>query len=220
MLCFPQMENIFDFSGTRIPSLVIENPKFFRDFMLDLYGQAAGEEGSLVLSENGKQLEISTWVEIVDNCLHFEINTKMLLGRLQSALERTAVGETFYSKTAAILQSVEEYVDSLSFGFSCDLVCRKCTPAALIKAVSVHVRDEYEDPLERLTDYMELVREFDRDKLFVLLNLRSYFTDAQISAFLKTISSNRYHALLIDCVDRPKLAEESRITVDIDLCEF
>lgn len=76
MLCFPQMENMFDFSGTRIPSLVIENPKFFRDFMLDLYGQAAGEEGSLVLSENGKQLEISTWVEIVDNCLHFEINTK------------------------------------------------------------------------------------------------------------------------------------------------
>ena len=73
----------------------------------------------------------------------------------------------------------------------------------------MHVRDEYEDPLERLTDYMELVREFDRDKLFVLLNLRSYFTDTQISAFLKTISINRYHILLIDCVDRPKLAEES-----------
>ena len=67
---------------------------------------------------------------------------------------------------------------------------------------------------------MELVREFDRDKLFVLLHLRSYFDVGQISAFLQTASAHGYRILLVDTADRGNLWQESRVTIDKDMCEF
>lgn len=220
ILCYPQMETVLDFTSGKIPTLVIENPAFLRQFMMELYAQTAGEEGSFVLSDKGKNLEISAWIEVMDHCLNFQLNTKSLLGKIQTALERTAVNDLFFLKTTELLQSVEQYMDELAFTYDCDLVYQRCTAAGLIKAMSVHIRDAYDDPLERLLDYMELVREFDQDKLFVLLHLRSYFTEEQTARFLKTVADHGYRVLLVDSQDYEKLPEENRITIDKDLCEF
>lgn len=220
ILCCPQMETVLEFADGKTPTLVIENPAFLRQFLMELYAQLAGEEGSFVLSDKGKELEISVWVEVLDNCLNFQLNTKTLLGKIQAALERTAVNDIFFLKTTELLQNVELYMDELAFTYNCDLVYQRCTPAGLIKAMAVHIRDAYEDPLERLLDYMELVREFDRDKLFILLHLRSYFAEEQIEMFLKTVSDHGYRVLLVDSQDCEKLPEENRITIDKDLCEF
>lgn len=220
ILCHPQIETIIDFSNSEIPSMVIEEPSLFRSLMMDLYAQKEGEEGQLVLSESGKSLPIGTWVEVIDNCLQFDLNTKLLLNKIASAMERNAVNENFFLKTSAILQQVEQYVDELAFSFDCDIVCERCTVAGLIKAMGISLRDEYDDPLERLVDYMELIREFDRDKLFVLVNLRSFFTDSNVEKFLITVAAHGYHILLLDSICRKKLSMEKRITIDIDLCEF
>lgn len=220
ILGYPQMETVMEFGGSKIPTLVIESPIFLRRFVMDLYGQIQGQEGELVLSDDGKTLPISGWVEVIENCLTFQLNTKALLSKVNAALEKTAVSEGFFLKTAELLQKLESYMGELAFAFDCDIVCQHCTPAGVIKAISPHLRDEYDDPLERLIDYMELVREFDRDKLFVLLHLRSYFDDGQISVFLQTALAHGYRILLVDTADRGKLREESRVTIDKDMCEF
>ncbi len=220
ILCHPQMETVIDFTGKEVPSMVIENPMFFRMLMMDLYAQKNGEEGQFVLSENGKTLSISSMVELLDNCLQFNLNTKPLLNRIAAAMEQTAVSEDFFLKTADILQRLEQYMNELAFAFDCDIVCERCTTAGVIKAMGIALRDEYEDPLERLVDYMELIREFDRDKLFVLVNLRSFFDDSAVEHFLQTTSEHGYRVLLLDSVERKKLSIERRVTIDIDLCEF
>lgn len=220
ILCHPQMETVIDFAGREVPSMVIENPMFFRMLMMDLYAQKNGEEGQFILSENGKTLSISSMVELLDNCLQFNLNTKPLLNKIAAAMEQTAVSEDFFLKTADILQRLEQYMNELAFAFDCDIVCERCTTAGVIKAMGIALRDEYEDPLERLVDYMELIREFERDKLFVLVNLRSFFDDPDVERFLKTAVDHGYHVLLLDSVERKKLPMERRLTIDIDLCEF
>lgn len=72
----------------------------------------------------------------------------------------------------------------------------------------------------RHTPQGELVREFDRDKLFVIVGLRSFFSDGRVEAFLKTAVDHGYRVLLLDCISREKLPGERRLTIDIDLCEF
>ncbi len=220
ILCHPQMETIIDFAGREVPALVIENPAFFRTLMMDLYAQKNGEEGQFVLSENGKTLSISSMVELLDNCLQFNLNTKPLLNKIAAAMEQMAAGEDFFLKTADILQRLEQYMNELAFAFDCDIVCERCTTAGVIKAMGIALRDEYEDPLERLVDYMELIREFDRDKLFVLVNLRCFFDDSAVEHFLQTTLEHGYRVLLLDSVERKKLSIERRLTIDIDLCEF
>lgn len=220
MLCHPQIDTLLRFDGQAVPSLVIEAPGFLRSFTETLYEQVSGEQGALVLSENDQSIELSNWVEIIDNCLQFKLNTKPLLNKIAARLERTATEDVFFLKTTELLQRVELYVGELAFSLDCDLVCDRCTVGGLLKAMGLSVRDEYENPLERLIDYMELVREFDRDKLFVLFHLRSFFSDAETENFLQTVLAHHYRVLLIESTERPKLKGEWRITIDKDLCEF
>lgn len=209
-----------DFSGTKAQTLVIEAPNFLRTFLQDLYDQINGIEGEMVLSEQDKQLAIGNWVEVMDSFLNFDMNKKHLLNKIIGQMERIAGSDAFFLKTSDILQRLEAYTSELAFSFDCDIVCGHCTVGGLLKGMGVTVRDEYEDPLERLIDYMELVREFERDKLFVYVNLRSFFSDAEIEGFLRTALDHGYRILLIDAQSHEKLSLESRITVDNDLCEF
>lgn len=220
ILCHPQIETLLDVSLPGVTSLVIENPVFYRELLMDLYAQMDGMAGKFVLSHEGKTLSIATWVELIDNVLHFDLNTRTLLGKIQSAMEQTAVNETFFLKTAELLQQLERYTQELAFQFDCDILCKHCSVSGLLKAVGISLRDDYEDPLERLTDYMELIREFDREKLFVLVNLRSFFDDDHVEKFLETVSAHGYRVLLLDGTERKKLPQERRITIDNDLCEF
>lgn len=220
ILCHPQIETLLDVSLPGVTSLVIENPVFYRELLMDLYAQMDGMAGKFVLSHEGKTLSIATWVELIDNVLHFELNTRTLLGKVQSAMEQTAVNETFFLKTAELLQQLERYAQELAFQFDCDILCKHCSVSGLLKAVGISLRDDYEDSLERLADYMELIREFDREKLFVLVNLRSFFDDDHVEKFLETVSAHGYRVLLLDGIERKKLPQERRIIIDNDLCEF
>lgn len=209
-----------DFSGTKVQTLVIEAPSFLRVFLQDLYEQIDGMDGELLLSEQDKQLSIGNWVEVIDNFLNLDMNKKHLLNKIIGEMERISGTDTFFLKTSEILQRLEVYISELAFSFDCDIICGHCTVGGLLKGMGVTVRDEYEDPMERLIDYMELVREFERDKLFVYVNLRSFFSDAEIERFLYTALDHGYRILLIDAQSHEKLQLENRITVDNDLCEF
>lgn len=220
ILAHPQMDTVLEFNESQVNTLVVEHPDFYRTLICDLYGQSQSEEGKLILSEKGKTLPISKWVELVDNCIHFELNRKPLLTKICAAMERTAVSESFFLKTSELLCALEHYVDELAFELPGDIICEKCSVAGILKGIGVSIRDDYDDPLERLIDFMELVREFDRDKLFVLVGLRSFFADQQVEAFLKTVLDHGYRVLLLDCVSREKLSSEKRLTIDNDLCEF
>jgi CRISPR type II-A-associated protein Csn2 len=219
-LAHPQMDTVLDFDGTQVNALVVEDPDFYRHLLCDLYSQLQGDEGKLILSDKGKTLAISKWVELVDNCIHFELNRESLLTKVCAALERTAVSEAFFLKTSELLGALESYVDELTFELPGDIICEKCSVTGLLKGIGVSLRDDYEDPLERLIDFMELVREFDRDKLFVLVGLRGFFPDGCVERFLKTVLDHGYRVLLLDCIAREKLPHEKRLTVDNGLCEF
>ena len=90
----------------------------------------------------------------------------------------------------------------------------------MIKSAGIAITDDYGNDLERLLDYMELIRELERDKLFIFVNLRSYYSDDDISAFLDSVLQHAYQVLLMDGVSRKKLQNEQRTTIDMDLCEF
>ena len=67
---------------------------------------------------------------------------------------------------------------------------------------------------------MELVRIFEKDKLFITVNMRSFFDDAFMDRFMQSVSSHRYKVLMIENKAYNILSNEIRFTVDEDLCEF
>lgn len=179
-----------------------------------------GYEGISVLSEGFEPIEESKYAEVIDNFLFFEINRKSLLTKLISYLEKRSTEEAFYYRTAELLAETEKLVRDLAMDLPCDVICSKMGIGNILRAISPGVPDDYENDLERLLDYMELTREFERDRMFILVNLRSYYKDEDIETFLATLLAHEFQVFLVDSVSRRKLANEKRTTIDSDLCEF
>ena len=220
MLAHPQMDAVFDFDGGKVNTLVIENPDFFREYLRDIEVQIRGYSGKAVLSRDDAPIGFSGNAELIDSLLSFEIGRKTLLTRLVSRLEASAVSEGNYLRTAQLLGELEQFIQELSFDLPCDVFCAKMSIGSILRAVGIEIPDDYESDLERMLDYMELTRELERDKLFIFVNLRSYYADESVSVFLASIISHEYRVLLVDSAAKTVLPGEARVTVDPDLCEF
>ena len=221
-LAHPELDTVIsiDAAPGKVAALVIENRRFFRELLSDIAGQIDGHDGKSVLSENDVPLAFHRCAELICDMIGFSINRKSLLSKVLDALEKDAMGEDHYLESMELLQRVEQYVFTLTKDFTADIVCGKLNMNAILKGVGISVNDEYDDPLERFLDYMELVREFVGEKLFVFVNLRSFFTKEELVPFLETAVAHEYRLLLIDASAADVLPMENRLTIDADLCEF
>ena len=220
ILAHPQMESVLDLSGQRVTALVIENQDFFRGFLQDIQSQIDGYAGKTVISEKNKILDWPKYGELIDRFLSLSLNRRPLLTKISAAMEVRAMSEEFYGRSIQLLSQVEQYLDDLAFSMDCDVTCGECTIAGLLKTAGITLREDYADPLEQLLDYMELVRCYEREKLFVFVNLRSYFPDEAVSRFLQSALAHGFLLLLVDGQDHPRLPEEQRLVIDKDLCEI
>lgn len=219
-LYFPQISEPICFEEGIVNSLVIENSGLFFSLLQDFYLQTNGNEGFSVLSLNNTPIDFSKNAELISTFIPFDVNKKSLLNKLFAAFEKSALNETHYAETMRIFSDIEAYIQELSYDFSADIECEKMTVSSLLKAIGVHISENYDNTIEKIIDYMELVTEFEKGKVFIFVNMRSYFSDAQMEEFLKTSVMRKYMVLLIDNCEHKMLFNENRLIIDEDLCEI
>lgn len=222
-LAYPAFSDVIIFDGNSTPTLVIENQSLFRKTICDMAISTEGYDTDLVLSKNEKIIDISKNAELLTDFINFDINKKSLLNKVIAELEKAAVSPEHYLKTQELLAEIDRRVDEWAFSFPCDIISSKISVSTLLKAVGIEIRNEYDGHIgevEKILDYMELVREFDRDKLFVTVNMRTFFDDAAMQEFLKTVASHEFKVFMLESQAYPLLDFEKRTTIDTDLCEF
>lgn len=220
---YSEINEVFHWNQPFIPTLVIENQSLFRRLIKDFYLSINGVKTSAILSKNNKPIEFSKYAEIITDYINFNINQKSLLNKICASLAYNAVSAENYINTQKLLAEIENSLKEWSFEYPCDIIATKISVSNLLKAIGVEINNNYNndcEDAERIIDYMELVREFDCDKLFIIINMRSYFSDEIIDNFIKTSLSHEYKVLMIDSKSHPLLTKEKRLTIDIDLCEF
>jgi CRISPR-associated protein Csn2 len=222
-LAYSEFSNTIFLGGDKISSLVIENKKMFRNLLCDLSSALEGNDTNLVLSENDKIIDVSKHVELLCDFINFDINKKPLINKIISELEKKAVSAEQYVKTQELLLEICKTVDEWAFSFPCNVILSKISVSTLLKSVGIEIQNEYEGHIgevEKIFDYMELVREFDKDKLFITVNMRSFFEDDIIQEFIRTVVSHEFNLLMIESQAYQLLEFEKRLTIDADLCEF
>ncbi len=118
------------------------------------------------------------------------------------------------------MRQLEIFVGDLASEFSCDIVFGRSGFSNILKAMKLEIEDDADTPLERFLNYMELVREFDTEKLFVFVNLRSYFCPGEIEAFSCSAIEHGFSLLLVDNHEYSLIDNEKRLVIDEDLCEI
>lgn len=199
---------------------VIENKAFFREVIENLTTQTQGGRGKGVLSVKNTPVDMGRYAEMISTFVPFDINQKNLLTKICQTMEKKAMSSESLADTVKLMQEIEAFADELAFDFPCDLVYTKLSVGQLLKSLGVEIETAQTSILEKLLDYMMLVREFDKDKLFILVHLRSYFTDEEVTAFVKTLIGHDLKVLLIESTSGARLPLTQRCTIDEDLCEF
>lgn len=210
-ICFE--ENILN-------TLVIENQKLFRDVIDDIRSQIDKNDGDIIFSLNNRLIEMAGNVEIISEFLDLDINSKNLISKVQNVLEKTALDEQHYMETQEVLSGIEHYIQKLSFSCPCDVECGKLTVSNLLKMAGLRFTAAYRSHTEKLFDYMTLVRDLEKDKLFIFVNMRSWFTDEETETFIDTVMVHKFRILLIDNCEHTRLPREKRVIIDRDLCEI
>ena len=219
-LASTMFSNLIEIHEAEVFSLILENKALFRTYLEDLYAQADGQNGKIVLSENNIPIPISKNVEIIDTFIPFNINTKHMLSCICSVLEAAAADEEHYLKTAEFLSYAEKYIDDLCFSLPFRPECKRLSVSSFLKAAQVCIENDYNSTIEAVTDYMTLIRDFDKTKLFVLVNFGSYFSDSEINMFIRTVRLKQMRVLMLESRAYTAVTGVKRLIIDEDLCEF
>jgi CRISPR-associated protein Csn2 len=217
---YGDMGHIILFDNGYVNELVVENKKMFFDIVNSIAEQADGEHGDCILSIKDKPVEFSRHVDVIVQFAPFQINRKSLLTKLYSSLEQKALLAENYATTVELLGELERYVLRLSDDLPFEVDCQKLCIGPVIKAISPEIDESGKTPLEKIFAYMELVRELDRDRLFIMVNMRTYFSDEEMESFVESVCLHGFNVFLIENAAQIKLKNTKRYTVDTDLCEF
>lgn len=218
-IVFPGIFRVFETEQEKVNVIVVENQNLLARILMDIHAQIAGDDGETVVSEDNKVVVLKKRVELLSQFFPFSINQKSLITKISGELEKVAVQE-HYENTMKFLSEVESFFWDLSLELKGDIRFENINVSAIIKAIGVSIRDEYDTLCEALIDYMELVREYDKDKLFIILNLRSFVNDREINSFFDTILRQHYHVILLENCEHTVLQTEERYIIDADLCEI
>lgn len=219
-LYIPGIGNAISFREQTVQCLVVENQGFLYALLNDLEAQLTRMDGKAVLSIRDTPVAMAKHMEMVTDFIRFELNQKALLGKIVSALDATAQNEVFLTRTQMLLSQLESYLYDISSAFDFNISFEAISMLPIIKASGIALTNDFSTLADKVYKYIEIVSEFLGEKLFVLVNLRSFLSDAQMQAFLDTVIRHGFLVLLIESTDRPRLTNETRITIDTDLCEF
>lgn len=219
-LAYSTLQNIIEIKGDTIHSIVVENPKYYYNMVKDFMDQMEGKEGGWTVSENDKPLAINKSVEVLFDFISINVNQKTLIAKIVNEMERIANKEENINGTMQLLSDIERFVLYLNEDFDLSINCDKLTISQLLKSIGISVSVETDDLIEILYSYMQLVRQFIGDKLFVFVNLRSFVSQKQFSDFAMTIIGHSYQVIFLENKEYDKIAKESRLIIDQDLCEI
>ena len=215
-IIIPEIDHVFECEGDSVCSIVIENQQVFFNIISDLYKQRQGEDGQAVLSDCNKSISIEKHTEIISQFIPFDMNPKSLVSKINSRMQELSMDDVHYMKTNELVAEWERYLMDLSLGLIGNFEFSKVSGESLIKAAGIKIDALYDSLGEQLLDYFELVEEYDRKKLFVLVNLRSYLSDQEISIFISQILQRSIQIMLLESSEHPIVEGERRYILDKD----
>ena len=216
----PKINSKIEISDHEISVLVIEEPEFFYELLIDIKKQTNNFEGNTVLSVHNEPVSFDKYVELITDPLAIEMNSRTIIKKVLVAMEKCGQDAVYYERTQKLLAEIETYINDLSLNFDSEIECHDISFQQILKAAELTVADEYSRLVDKIYAYMELIREFEGDKLFIFVNLSSYIGNEQLQEFVNTVIGHSFRVLLIDSHDFERLEKENRLIVDCDLCEF
>lgn len=218
-LVYMELEQQLIFQENMVNVLVIEHKKLFRKMVYELGNQIDGANGGFILSDNNKLLKIDKEISLVLNPFTLDINSRKALTSLYNELNELGMNEENYLKTCKLKSELAGYTYGLlnqvdyALKFQDDFAL-----PSLFKALEVQFEVGEGDFLERLVHFIDVSSKFQKVKIIVFVNLKTYLTDEEIQELYKEAFYRKLNLLLLENSIEHELEEEIVSIIDKDLC--
>lgn len=205
------------FRENRIQTLVLERPKVFAEFVQTFFQQFQGKDGAIILSDQD-EINIHKEVELIMDPINIDINNKRVIGQLYNELHNIA-NESLEEKFK-INSEIVNYLDQLVWKSSYENLQLIPIPKweNLFKLYEIKIDVETTSLFEKLIEYLKVCSSILKLRLYVFVNLRQYFEEAEMQEFINWVKRLKIHVLLIESVEPVYNADTDVYIIDQDYC--
>lgn len=182
-----------EFKENKVTNIIIEAPEVFEKFLAEIYEQVLGNEGKWVLSENSIPLDLRKYVEIIINPFDIDINNKKILTKLYDRIKKNANETELYIKWNEMYSNIINVIEALIDDFDYSLeYSDEIELKEFLKLIDLRFSMNSTNSLERLMDYMNLHNEILGTKVFVLVNIKSFYSEERLKYLYEGLYQNNF----------------------------
>lgn len=214
-----EQEMVFD--RTSYIHLVIENPRFFRDFVAGIQKQVYEKEEFLSYTENGKEGDLSKDGMIIFSPFE-DINDEKKDSLVIQKYVSATMNDEQKSRFNDILNDIQEFVKEITNDYPLPLeIDNDITAKDFFKSLSLKAYNGDENFFPRMVFALREASVVQKKSMFILLSATDYLDEKEIEDIfheLTTLDSDLF--LISGHITKEKGQNERRILVDYDLCEL
>ncbi len=150
---------------------IIESPGLFRKYIGELKYQIEHKDGSFVLSDSDKQLDVEKCMDIVISPMEIDINNKKFINKVYSKLKDISVSEEYYIYTRELIGRITEYFLNIEKEMEIDLDYEEVDFNQLLKSLGVKIYDYEGDIIEKIGQYLHISANLFKKRVIVFVNL-------------------------------------------------
>lgn len=207
-----------DIKENIVSIIVLEDVKLRLPLINELFSQTSGNEGNWLLFENDKSFDLGKKVELVLEPLTLTLNNRKVKTKLYQDIKTIAQDYCFSQGLevhSQICNYLENMLDKLPYPVKYD---EDWDVSEILKAYNVELVEEYDNIFEKLYNYIKLVNTVCGTEIFVMVNIKQYLTDDQITELYKMAAYGKIQLVLIEFSINNKRDCEELYILDSDDC--
>ena len=221
-LVCPLFKKVIEFEENQVNVLVIEDKNVYTDMINQLLLQIETNYGDFILSENDEIIDFSKHISIITDYFLMDFNSRKLTIKLYQLLENNVIGAELYKDTLDLKRNISNYMSKTIHSFDYPILYDDdISMIHLFKALNIKFNIQNENFLEKIESYISLCHKFFNTKLFILVGLKSFLSDEDISLLYNQLFYKKINIILLESVEpKNKHKNEKYRILDKDLCEI
>lgn len=209
---------IEDFNNNKNIILVIKNKKYLYLLVNSLLNEDIDNKYLLIIDDNNKQQNNDDYIEFIPSIFLLNFNSKKNLTIINKQIKnqyKTSIKETI----EIIYTYLLDLQKNICIDFDIELISNiDLIEDDILKLINFEIKDKYDSILDKIINYMKIINQLRKIKIFIFLNLSIYLNKEEIKLLLKESKYYDFKIILIENNEEIIDLFDTKRILDEDLC--
>ena len=204
MLSYEYLNDAVELSSSKIPVLVIENKKIFRQALRSFLDDTVEE--LFTFSQDFKPFDFNKRGFFISNAIDLDFQNKKLVNKINSLMQKTAVnecGEDLASIQTLLINLFDKLNKMYDFEYDSNF---EIDYSSILKLLQFNIDTSSHDLPQLLISYIILLNKYLKFDLFVFHSLYDFFDNNELEGIYETLSLSHINILILSSDTLPSSA--------------